>query len=215
MLLLVTMVYIMKFYVEGACRGNGQPGSIGAAACCLAKRNSKNYCYRSYTLAADPMPTNQRAEIVAILIALEWAIEKFNTLNSSPRLAVEIFTDSRYAINCMTSWIYKWSRNGWRTSAGYEITNRDLVEKASVLDDRLRNLGTVEYKWVARSDNVHAAAQCKKVLDWEEKSQRPARCEFDSDSDISQHPTSTSTLRFMSQISECESNSYRAGRRMP
>ncbi|KAI3328833.1 hypothetical protein F4824DRAFT_506163 [Ustulina deusta] len=56
----------MEFYVDGGCRGNGQPGVIGAAA------NSK---WKSQHLPRYPTPTNQRAEITAIIIALEWTLE--------------------------------------------------------------------------------------------------------------------------------------------
>lgn len=62
-----------------------------------------------------------------------------------PFLRVEIFSDSKYAVGCMTEWIYKWSRNGWRNAAGNQVANQDLIRKASDLDDRLRVKGVVEY----------------------------------------------------------------------
>ena len=62
----------MEFYVDGGCRGNGHPGAIGAAAAVRRFRNGaehvrtrqlETYCYNA---------TNQRAEILAIILALEW-----------------------------------------------------------------------------------------------------------------------------------------------
>lgn len=52
-------------------------------------------------------PTNQRADITAMIIALAWALEKYEELDTSPRLDVTIYSDSKYAIGCMNDWIYK------------------------------------------------------------------------------------------------------------
>ncbi|KAJ5975813.1 ribonuclease H1 [Penicillium waksmanii] len=131
------MVYIMKIYTDGGCRGNGRPGAIGAAA---AVFETKYGVYKGWkmSLASYPTPTNQRAEIQAIILALEKALQVYEDLNSNPWLDVTIYSDSRYAVNCMTEWIYKWSGNGWINSAGNYVANRDLLEQASDLDERLR-----------------------------------------------------------------------------
>lgn len=76
------------------------------------------------------------------------ALEKFNDLGPKPNLDITIYSDSRYAIDCMTDFIYKWTRNGWTNSRGEETANRDLIKEASSLDDRLAELGTVTYSWI-------------------------------------------------------------------
>ncbi|KAI1194869.1 ribonuclease H-like domain-containing protein [Nemania serpens] len=159
------MVYVMEFYVDGGCRGNGQAWSIGAAACCLTKSHNRGYRYRTTSLPRHPTPTNQRAEIAAIIMALEWALEKYDELDSYPDLDVRIHTDSRYAVGCMDNWIYKWVRNGWVNSAGNEVANRDLIEEASDLDDKVKDLGAVRYIWVPRSENEDADRHCNEELD--------------------------------------------------
>lgn len=62
--------------------------------------------------------TNQRAELTAILRALE---------ASDPARTVRIYTDSRYSISCVTDWYRAWQKDGWRTRDG-PVKNRDLVE---------------------------------------------------------------------------------------
>lgn len=63
--------------------------------------------------------TNQRAELTAIVRALEIA----------PRHRdVTIFTDSRYAIDCVTVWFIKWRRNNWHTADNKPVENKDLIE---------------------------------------------------------------------------------------
>jgi len=71
----------------------------------------------------------------------------------------------RYAVGCMTEWIYKWSSNGWVNSAGSEVANRDLIEEASDLDDRVRDLGRVEYIWIPRAENTVADEAVNNALD--------------------------------------------------
>src|ERR1700722_12779646 len=124
------MVYIMKIYVDGGCRGNGQPGAIGAAAAVFKKRDGKYFGW-TRSLPLYPPPTNQRAEITAIILALEQALEKLEELDTNPHLDVKIYSDSRYAIGCMTNWIYKWTRNGWINATGNEVANRILTQGAS------------------------------------------------------------------------------------
>jgi len=60
------MVFRMEIYVNGASRGNGQPGAIGAAAAVFQLRNGE-YNYWTKNLPSHPTPTNQRAEITSIV----------------------------------------------------------------------------------------------------------------------------------------------------
>ena len=158
------MVYIMEIYVDGGCRGNGQPGAIGAAAAVFKNKFGK-YDTWTKSLPPDPPPTNQRAEITAIILALEQALEKFEGLDTNPRIHVKIYSDSKYAIGCMTNWIYKWARNGWINAAGNEVANRDLIQEASDLDDRLKETGDVEYICIPREENQLADRLCNEDMD--------------------------------------------------
>jgi ribonuclease HI len=65
----------------------------------------------------------------------------------------------------MTAWIYKWRRNGWINSAGYEVANRDLIEEADDLDTRLKQEGDVQYVWIPREKNQDADEACNDLLD--------------------------------------------------
>lgn len=67
--------------------------------------------------------TNQRAELYAIYKAIQVIKKKleFNTIN--------IYTDSEYSIKCLTIWINNWKNNGWKTSNGKEVANKDIIIK--------------------------------------------------------------------------------------
>lgn len=62
--------------------------------------------------------TNQRAELTAILRALDIA---------PIHRDVTIYTDSKYSIDCVTNWYKNWERNGWVNAKGKPVENKDLV----------------------------------------------------------------------------------------
>ena len=155
---------LREVYIDGACRHNGHPNAVGAAAAVF--RNRRGVSDTKVAVLPDhPRPTNQRAELRAIILALEEALDKYDSLFSSPVLNLNIYSDSRYAVRCMDEWIRKWSRNGWRNSSGGEVVNRDLMEEAYDLEDRVRGVGTVMYQWIPRSENEEADAAVNNILD--------------------------------------------------
>nr|POE86493.1 ribonuclease hi [Quercus suber] len=146
------MVYTMVFSVDGACRGNGRPGSQAAAAAVLLTRSGTHKAW-TRTLPDDPTPTNQRAELTAIILALELALERYRDLDSNPYIDVVIKSDSKYAVNCMNMWINKWRNNGWTNAAGNDVANTDLLRDALDLDIALQSEGSLSYKWIPRERN--------------------------------------------------------------
>lgn len=92
----------------------------------------------SERLAGD-VQTNQRAELTAILRALQIV---------PPTQSVLIWSDSKYAINCVKEWYKKWEANGWKTHKG-PVQNRDLVE-AVLTETRKRDAmgAQTDIRWV-------------------------------------------------------------------
>ncbi|MEV2246559.1 ribonuclease H [Streptomyces sp. NPDC049970] len=62
--------------------------------------------------------TNNVAELTALLELLR---------STDPAVPVEVRMDSQYAMNAVTKWLPGWKRNGWKTSAGKPVANRELV----------------------------------------------------------------------------------------
>ncbi|KAE8448044.1 hypothetical protein EG329_009967 [Mollisiaceae sp. DMI_Dod_QoI] len=161
------MSYFMEIHVDGGCRGNGYPGSIGAAAAVFKYSGGEHQAW-TRVLPSNPTPTNQRAELTAIILALEQALQLYSNLNFSSTLDVKIFSDSRYAVGCMTQWIQNWRANGWRNANGQDVANRDLIEEANALNARLQGLGNVSYQWLPREQNQDADRYCNQAMDGEE-----------------------------------------------
>ncbi|KAK2812598.1 hypothetical protein FQN50_001242 [Emmonsiellopsis sp. PD_5] len=170
------MVYRMEIHVDGGCRRNGYSDAIGAAAAVRELRWGSKYFSRTQRLSYKP--TNQRAEITAIILGIQMALDAYDELDSYPRLDVTIYSDSRYAVGCMTDWVYKWSNNGWVNSRNVRVSNKNLIQKASALDDKLSELGKVTYCWIPRSENELADKHCNEELDAMEEGYY-----YDSDSD--------------------------------
>lgn len=84
--------------------------------------------------------TNQRAELTAILRALEIA----------PRHRdVTIFTDSRYSIDCVTVWYINWRRNNWKTANNKPVENKDLIEAILVkIEERQELKVQTLFEWL-------------------------------------------------------------------
>lgn len=90
-----------------------------------------------------PVQTNQRAELTAILRALEIAGDTQD---------VEIRTDSKYSIQCVTEWYINWERNGWKTREG-PVKNQDLVQAIRArLEQRESKGGQTQFIWVKGHD---------------------------------------------------------------
>lgn len=93
-----------------------------------------------------PRQTNQRAELTAIFRALEIVPKNLN---------VSIITDSKYGIDCVTVWCINWRKNGWKTSAGKAVENKDLVESILAKIEERESLGTqTTFEWI-KGHNHH------------------------------------------------------------
>ncbi|KAF4556765.1 Caulimovirus viroplasmin-like protein [Elsinoe fawcettii] len=107
---------MLRIWTDGSSRGNGTEHAIAGVGVYFGPGDKRNIAEP----LAGPRQTNQRAELTAILRALEL----------SPRdRPVTILSDSNYAINCVTKWFQNWRSNGWRNSNNKPVENKDLIEK--------------------------------------------------------------------------------------
>ncbi|MFF9687896.1 ribonuclease H [Streptomyces sp. NPDC014623] len=93
--------------------------------------------------------TNNVAELTALLELLK---------STDPAVPAEVRMDSQYAMNAVTKWLPGWKRNGWKTSAGKPVANRELV----VGIDELLSSRSVTFRYVpahqAGGDPLNALA---------------------------------------------------------
>jgi ribonuclease HI len=117
----------VKIYTDGACSGNPGPG--GWAAVLIFNGREK------VLSGGEPLTTNNRMELTA-------AIEALDAL--SRPCAVDLYTDSQYVREGVTSWIKGWKTRGWKTADRKPVKNEDLWRAL----DEARNRHDVSFHWV-------------------------------------------------------------------
>ncbi|EER28830.1 hypothetical protein D8B26_000883 [Coccidioides posadasii str. Silveira] len=127
---------MLKIYTDGSSLGNGKAVSKAGVGVYFGPGDERN--------VSEPLKgnrqTNQRAELTAISRALDIA----------PRHRdVTIYTDSKYAIDCVTVWFVRWQRNKWMTTDHKPVENKDLVQsiRAKIEERTLLNVKTL-FEWV-------------------------------------------------------------------
>jgi len=102
----------LLIFTDGSSLGNPGPGGWGAI---LAYPKLDEVIELG---GSKVTPTNNEMELTAIVSALSYS------LHSSSH--THIFTDSQYAINGVTQWMYNWSKNGWKTKDKEDIKNKSI-----------------------------------------------------------------------------------------
>jgi ribonuclease HI len=113
-------------YTDGSCLGNPGPGGWGVVS------DIYKLC------GGQPNTTSNRMEMMGVAKALEESLRR-------EYFEVCIYTDSNYVKQGITQWIHKWKKNGWRTSSGNDVKNKDLWIEIDTLRNQLKD---VQWKWV-------------------------------------------------------------------
>lgn len=108
-------------YTDGASRGNPGPGGWGAVL--IVPRSDMR---KVFELGGhEDTTTNNRMELAGLDGALDKAADFDLETGNAP---IVVHTDSAYTINAITKWIYGWQKNGWKTTAGEPVANREILE---------------------------------------------------------------------------------------
>ena len=117
----------ITIYTDGACSGNPGPGGWGVVLSDGEKQKE--------LFGGEPDTTNNRAELMAAIMALE-ALKR--------PLKVILYTDSKYVQNGITKWLPGWIAKGWRTSPGKPVKNVDLWHRLMAAEADHE----VDWRWV-------------------------------------------------------------------
>ncbi len=118
----------VDIYTDGACSGNPGPGGYGAIL--VYGGREKELC------GGDKMTTNNKMELMAVIVALEALKEP---------CSVTVTTDSKYVSDgIVQGWAKSWKAKGWKKADGKPALNSELWEKLLSLLD----IHEVEFVWV-------------------------------------------------------------------
>ena len=123
------MIKIIEIYTDGSA-GPTNPGPGGFGVIVVQKNKVKDEILQTISYREIGDTTNNRMEMKAIL----WAMENYgmDTENSDDFVFQEIpivYSDSSYAVNTFTDWIFNWERRGWKKANNQEPDNMDLLKQ--------------------------------------------------------------------------------------
>lgn len=136
-----------NFYIftDGGCKNNGKKNAIAGYSVFFNDDLESNYSQFNCTGLILSNPSNQCAELTAILKCLEIIN---NNKNLFDKKNIIIVSDSIYSINCITKWSKNWKTNGWKTSKGEIIKNVEVIQKLIELFDSISDFCTVKFKHI-------------------------------------------------------------------
>lgn len=115
----------MRVFTDGACTNNGRAHAKAGYAVWFPEHPELQKAER----IPDSQPqTNQRAELTAIHTAVS-ILDKKGYHDED----IVIYTDSEYAMNCLTKWLSGWVSRGWKTTDGKDVLHQDLIRETSSL----------------------------------------------------------------------------------
>lgn len=117
----------VEIYTDGACSGNPGPGGWGA----ILIWNG----HRKEIKGGEAQTTNNRMELMAAISALE-------ALKTG--VEADLYTDSAYVRNGISSWIHGWKKNGWRTADRKPVKNAELWQRL----EQAMSAHRVTWHWV-------------------------------------------------------------------
>ena len=139
---------MVEIYTDGACRGNPGPGGWGVL---LRYQDSEKELS-----GAVEHTTNNQMELMA-------AIEALNALLRPSK--VDLYTDSEYVKQGITTWIHTWKKKQWKNAAGQPVKNQDLWQQL----DQATLRHEVQWYWVKghsnHPDNDRADALARDAID--------------------------------------------------
>lgn len=114
----------IEIYTDGACSGN--PGK-GGWAYIIIDKDTDTEIFRAN--GAEKITTNNKMELTAVINALK----KIQTEQITGYTMLSVYTDSQYVQQGISSWILKWKKNNWKTSAKQPVKNQDLWQELDAL----------------------------------------------------------------------------------
>ena len=102
-------------YTDGACSGNPGPGGFGF----VVLDDDENIIYTYGKRCKET--TNNREELKAIIMAM---LHEGKSEEPFP----QVYTDSAYCYNTLTTWMFTWAKNDWKKSNKKQPENIDLIK---------------------------------------------------------------------------------------
>lgn len=139
---------MLKIYTDGSARNNGKKNSVGGFGFIVLNETIPIETYSSHRYRKA---TNNQMELLGILTA----IERYG----NDQEWICIYSDSMYALNTVTEWMYSWCANDWVKSDGTPPENLDIIKK--IYKFIVKKKYKVHFEFV----KGHAGITCNEIAD--------------------------------------------------
>ncbi len=123
-------------FSDGACRGNPGPGSWGM----VGQDHKGEVLFKGS--GVETKTTNNRMEMTGALEAMKYLLNE----GVDPEVVeVYLYSDSKYVVDGLKSWIHGWKSRGWKKADKKTPENVDLWQKLDEVSSSFKN---INYLWV-------------------------------------------------------------------
>jgi ribonuclease HI len=131
-------------FTDGACPNNGRRGAKASYAIVFLGTEEQGSPKLEVAQAVSQLEpqTNQRAELSAIYNAVQ-IVQERNIWKEADKIC--FWTDSQYAIKCITEWGLGWKAKGWKKRDGKPIEHLDLLKPLILLREEKGSKFTLKY----------------------------------------------------------------------
>lgn len=146
--------HAFALFTDGACRGNPGPGSYAFMV------QTPNGEVLLSDAKSDSHTTNNKMELSAVIKGLE-RLEDVVT----PFDEVHVYTDSKYVVDGINSWVAGWKKRGWKKADKKTPENIELWKSLDELNGKMK----CDFHWVkghaGHPQNEHVDQLANIVLD--------------------------------------------------
>ncbi|MCK5884041.1 MAG: ribonuclease HI [Bacteriovoracaceae bacterium] len=147
-------------YSDGACRGNPGPGAWGA----MGQDSSGQMIFEAS--GVDVPTTNNRMELTGAIEAVQHIRNHLSDLGLTDNTAVHLFSDSKYVVDGVNSWVDGWKRRGWKKADKKPPENVEIWKQIDQIKNAMPNL---KWHWVkghaGHPQNEHCDQLANMALD--------------------------------------------------
>ena len=127
----------LRVFTDGSCTSNGRRGAKAGIGV-YATRDDVPIKAHSAPLGSDEPHTNQRAELQALYHGLQF-------IDEQPSPVANVYTDSKYSLDCLQRWSARWKRDNWKKADGKPVLHQDILKPMVALWERLNKTVTLHH----------------------------------------------------------------------
>ncbi len=145
----------LAVFSDGACRNNPGPGAFGV----LIQNVKGDIILKSSSVEA--LTTNNKMELSGVLFGLKEIL----SMDFDTHKPVFVYSDSKYVIEGMKSWVKGWKERGWKKADNKEPENVTIWKE---LDEVSSKFSSLHFIWVkghaGHPQNEYCDKLCNQAL---------------------------------------------------